>query len=261
MIRTIFIPEFGEHWLRYDYSQIEYRVLVHFAVGGGAEEARQMYLNDPSTDYHAAVQAMLLEKVNRELDRKPTKNINFGLIYGMGEPKLARMLNLPLPEARRLFKDLHEAVPYAKATMDHIIDLAGQQGYIETILGRRSRFDLWESTKYNDYSIPTTLDKAVQVYGTQIKRSGLHKALNRLLQGSAADLIKLSMLTCYENGLFQDDTVPLLTVHDELDFSAQDPRAPVWNQIKEVMETVLPIRVPVTTEIEVGSDWGNLKQL
>ena len=260
-IRTLFVPEYGQTWMRYDYSQIEYRFLLHFAVGGGAEEARQLYYSDPSTDYHAIVQEMLRVQVDRVLERKPTKNINFGLIYGMGEPTLSRKLNLPHSEAKQLFRDYHKAVPYARATMDHVSNLAQQQGYIQTILGRRSRFELWEPTKYNDESIPTTFEKAVTAYGTQIKRSQLHKSLNRLLQGSAADMIKAAMLTCYEDGLFEGEFLPLLTVHDELDFSAQDPRAPIWGQIREVMETVIPLTVPVIAAPEIGPDWGHLKEI
>ena len=106
-----------------------------------------------------------------------------------------------------------------------------------------------------------TRDAALRKYGTHIERVGIHKALNRLLQGSAADFLKKSMLTCWEEGLFEGDGLPLLTVHDELDFSAEDPGAPKWGQIQEVMETVMPLRVPVRAGQETGPDWGHLTEI
>jgi DNA polymerase I-like protein with 3'-5' exonuclease and polymerase domains len=261
-IRSCFIPDEGKIWTRYDYAQIEYRLLLHFAVGEGAEIARQEYHDNPDLNYHASVQQKIKMMTGRDIGYKPAKNINFGLIYGMGKPTLADELGLPIGEANALFRDYHASVPYVKSTMDFYSSQTQAQGYVETLLGRRSRFDLWESTKYNDYSIPTTLEKALYAYGEyQIQRAGLHKSLNRLLQGSAADILKLAMLACYENGLFKDDGLPMLTVHDELDFSAEDPRDPIWKQIQEVMETVIPIRLPIRAEREVGPNWGELEGL
>jgi len=261
LIRTCFVPEYGGEWLRYDYAQIEYRLLLHFAIGEGAEQAIQKYHVDPYLNYHGEVQKMLHVMTGRVIDYKPTKNINFGLIYGMGFETLRQSLQLTPAEAKALFKDYHSSVPYVKSTMKHYTELTQEQGYIQTLLGRRSRFDLWESTKYNDKSIPTTLERALRAYGSQIQRAGLHKALNRLLQGSAADLLKKAMLVCYEDGLFEGDRLPLLTVHDELDFSAMDASDPMWGTVRDVMEEVMPLRVPVRTEVELGPNWGMLKAI
>ncbi len=262
LIRSCFVPEIGANWTRYDYEQIEYRLLLHFAIGEGADLARQEYHNNPELNYHSAVQQKLELIAKRVIGYKTSKNINFGLIYGMGFDTLRRELQLTITDGKALFKDYHASVPYVRETMDYYMKQTDTQGYIQTLLGRRSRFELWESTKYDDYSIPTTFEKAVYAYkgDHHIKRAGLHKALNRLLQGSAADILKLAMLLCYERGLFKDDTLPMLTVHDELDFSAIDPTASVWNQIQEVMETVIPLRVPIRASREIGSNWGNLKK-
>jgi len=260
LIRSCFVPEVGDNWIRYDYEQIEYRLLLHFAVGEGAQEARNEYHINPALNYHASVQTKLQTVAGREIGYKPAKNINFGLIYGMGFETLRQELHLSVAEAKSLFKDYHESVPYVKETMKHYTEQTDRQGYIQTLLGRRSRFDLWESNKYSDHTIPTTEEKAVEAWGWGfMQRAGLHKALNRLLQGSAADILKLAMLRCYETGLFDGHTMPLLTVHDELDFSANDPRAPVWEQIKEVMETVTKLSVPIRAGQEVGPNWGDLK--
>lgn len=261
LVRSIFIPEEDATWMRFDYSQIEYRKLLHFAVGEGAEEARQRYRDDPDIDYHAAVQDELHRRTGRRIERKPTKNINFGMIYGMGKDKLGRELSLTKQEAAALFRDYHAAVPYVKETMDATMEEAQKLGYIQTVLGRRSYFETWVPSGYMNEGVPLPYDAALRKHGSHIERAGLHKALNRRLQGSAADLIKVALLKCWESGLFAEDRLPLLTVHDENDFSAKDPLDPVWAEIRHVMETALELRVPIRADMEAGANWGSLKKL
>jgi DNA polymerase I-like protein with 3'-5' exonuclease and polymerase domains len=260
-IRECFIPEYGCQWLRYDYSQIEYRLLLHFAVGEGAAHTIQMYHDDPTLNYHSEVKNKLLIMTGRDIPYKITKNINFGLIYGMGNDTLRRELQMTMPAAKALFKDYHNSVPYVKSTMDYYTKQTQRDGYISTLLGRRSRFELWEPKNYQARDIPMTFDRAVREYGNAIQRAQLHKALNRLLQGSAADLIKKAMLTCFEEGIFDGDRLPLLTVHDELDFSAQNPRDPIWGQVREVMEEGIQLKIPVRTEVELGPNWGKMVKI
>lgn len=260
MIRSCFVPEYGAEWLRYDYSQIEYRLLLHYAVGEGVEQTIQMYHDNPYLNYHKEVQRKLHVMTNRDIPYKTTKNINFGLIYGMGFDTLRRELQLTKAEAKALFSDYHESVPYVKETMKYYSNLTQKQGYIQTLLGRRSRFDLWESTNYMERSHPLEFDAAISAYGSAIQRASLHKSLNRLLQGSAADIIKRAMLVCYEDGLFNGGQLPMLTVHDELDFSAYNLHDPVWGLIRNVMEEFIQIRVPIRTEVEFGPNWGQLKK-
>jgi len=260
-IRSCFIPEDGAEWLRYDYSQIEYRLLLHFAVGEGALHTIQMYHDDPMLNYHKEVQRKLLVMTGREIPYKTTKNINFGLIYGMGNDTLRQELQMTLPDAKALFKDYHNSVPYVKSTMDHYTEQTQRDGYISTLLGRRSRFELWEPKNYSARDIPMPFDKAIREYGNSIQRAQLHKALNRLLQGSAADLLKKAMLVCYEEGIFNGDQIPLLTVHDELDFSAHNSNDLVWGQVRSVMEEVIQLKIPVRTEVELGPNWGKLHKI
>src|SRR5699024_1096526 len=145
LIRGLFIPDDGhKQWVRNDYSQIEYRFLAHFAVGEGSSSVRQAYQDNPDIDYHSMVQDMVRKATGVHLDRKPTKNLNFGLIYGMGVAKMAASLGLSQQEGRQLFDSYHKGAPFARATMDDCIKFADQNGYIETIMGRRSRFILWE---------------------------------------------------------------------------------------------------------------------
>lgn len=264
-IRGLFIPDEGHRdWRKFDYSQIEYRFLTHFAVGNGADELRAQYIADPMTDYHVHTQELVRRKTGKEVKRKPIKNINFGLLYGMGEAKLSRSLNLSEVETTELFEAYHEAAPYVKATMSACAEEAEQMGYITTVLGRRSRFDLWEPRRWSgdDKPFPLTYFAACDEWGSSnIRRSGLHKAINRRLQGSAADQMKKAMLLAWRSGVFEATGVPRLTVHDELDFSNPGGR---WSEegfreLKRVMETAIALRIPVVAEAEKGPNWGHVE--
>lgn len=267
MIRGIFIPFEGhQQWRKYDYSQIEYRFLVHFASGKGSDEARAMYCNNPKTDYHeftldlvsgpAGWDVSTPEK--RKHKRRPIKNINFGLIYGMGVEKLSFDLGLSIKEGKQLFAFYHDAVPFAGYTMNACQEEAERYGYITTILGRRSRFDYWEPTRYGTGAMPLPYARALAEYGV-IKRAETRKALNRRLQGSAADLMKLAMLECHKQGVFDYIGYPVLTVHDELDFSDPGGKEDGFEYMQHLMQTALKLRVPIIAEGEKGPDWGHVK--
>lgn len=261
LVRGIFIPDVGHvAWRCYDYSQIEYRFLLHFAVGDGAEEARRSYFEDADMDYHGFVIDQVRAITNYELDRKPAKNLNFGLIYGMGKPKLTRMLGLSKAQANALFDAYHTSLPYVRATMDATAKEAAATGVITTVLGRRSRFDLFTEKGARGKVVPLPLPAALRRYGS-VERAFTHKALNRRLQGSAADLMKYTMWRCWEDGVFAETGVPRLTVHDELDFSDPGGKDAAFAYMQRVMETALPLRVPVRCKAERGPDWGHLATL
>lgn len=262
LMRKIFIPDIGHlQWRRYDYSQIEYRGMAHYAVGPMSDQVRQMYQEDPTTDFHTLVQGIIRDVAGQELERKAVKNVNFGTAYGMGVAKLATDLGLSLQDAKTLLEAIHGAAPFLKATMNMCMDEAQELGYITTILGRRSRFDTWEPGGYTKEKFkPLPFDKAVLTYRNP-KRSQLHKALNRRLQGSAADLIKAAMLKCWEDGVFDDIGVPRLTVHDELDFSDPGGKDEGFKTMKHIMETALPFRVPILVDTEIGPNWGDAEQI
>ena len=248
-------------WKKGDYSQIEYRMLAHHAVGPGAQALRNRYNNDPSTDYHDVTTVMVYDFTGRKLARRPIKNINFGLIYGMSEPKLAAQLGLTDAEGRQLFADYHAAAPYARATMQEATAEVQRLGYVETILGRKSDFPKWTRKGYDPEAVEMEFDEAAETWGMfNIERSRTHKALNRKLQGGAADVMKAAMVAAYEAGLFAEDAcgMPLLTVHDELDFDdLGDPDAPCWQELTHVMETAVPqMLVPVKFDMGRGPHWG-----
>lgn len=261
LVRGLFIPDPGhQQWRKYDYSQIEYRFLAHFAVGPMSDEIRAIFNADPDTDYHVMTQELVHRQTGQLLDRKPIKNINFGLIYGMGVDKLAGGLGLSVKAGRELFAAYHKGAPFAKATMEACSEEARDTGIIKTILGRKSRFDLWEPQSWGSEGLALPYEKAILQYG-QIRRAYTHKALNRRLQGSAADMMKMAMWKCYKDGIFNETGIPRLTVHDELDFSDPGGKAAAFREMKHILENAMPLRIPIKADCDVGPDWGHVEEL
>lgn len=264
LLRSIFMPDPGHRrWGRFDWSQIEYRILVHIAyiaLGGrhGSAEAVERYRSDPTTDYHNFVSEIT------NVERKHAKNINFGFVYGMGAAKLAHDLGLSLTDAEPIFLKYHSSLPFVKEIRDVASRRASDNGYVTTLLGRRRRFDLWQP-RYNDEQQEATalpLRAAMAKWGTRLRRAYTHKALNAEVQGSAADLMKMAM------GMYWDRTdlvdmfgAPLLTVHDELDYSVPNGKQYTEGllEIKKIMETCLEISVPIIADMGTGPNWGTIK--
>lgn len=283
-IRNCFISHYPNGKIRKgDYSQIEYVYLAHFAVDkgdGSADALRQSYWDDPKTDYHKKTFERLAplmgwdvtdEKQAKEL-RRPVKNINFGLLYGMGKAKLMRALmqyfhhSAGKEMCELLFENYHKANPYVKPTMEAAAREARIFGYVSTVLGRRVRFTLWEPNTM-DFSapraVPLPYEKALRAYGSNIRLSGLHAAINYRLQGSAADQLKKGMLECYRAGIFDYIGYPLLQVHDELVFNKPEG-APYYEEAfaegKRLLETAIPLRVPVRFDYSDGPSWGEAEK-
>ena len=240
-IRELFIPEEGWNWWSSDYSQIEYRLLVHFAVVTKCQDAniaQQMYIEDPKTDFHQMVAELT------GLDRKPAKNLNFGLVYGMGKAKLARTLGVSDIAAAEIMDTYHGRAPFIKELFNKAMNKAQKTGFVKTLLNRRARFNEWEP----------------KFYGEGKQRARTHKALNCVLQGSAADLMKLAMVQIWEAGLFTDDG-PIhchLTVHDELDGSVENSERgkKALDEVNHIMENAVRLKVPVLCESGTGKNWG-----
>jgi len=242
LLRSLYIPEVGCRWRRGDHSQIEYRLLVHDAIGDGADAMRKRYIEDPTTNFHKMTVAMVKEETGVTLDYKPAKNLNFGLVYGMGRDKTIRSLGVSADLGIRLYDAYFKAFPSVKATNQSAQRLATRRGYIKTLMGRRRRFTQMKEGKYGE------------------ERVGTHAALNARLQGGAADVMKKGMVDCYNAGLFEEDAcgTPHLTVHDELDWSAHDtPRAEAaFAEAKRTLEQCAKLRVPLIVEMSSGANWG-----
>lgn len=247
MLRSLFIPEPGCRWRRADYSQIEYRLLAHYAIGEHGKELRRLYSTNPKTDFHAMTRGMILDVTELDIGRGAAKNINFGLVYGMGRDKTTRSLGVSPELGERLVTAYHTAMPSVKATYDEIQRRVQRRGYVKTLLGRRRRFDTMEENKFR---------------GGQ-QRAGVHKSLNALLQGGAADIMKKAMYECFKAGLFAPGLcgTPHLTVHDELDWSDEGtPRsAEAFKEVERIMTTCVDVRVPLMLDMVVGANWGECK--
>lgn len=261
-IRSVFIPEEGCQWGRDDWSQIEYRFLAHFGTGANAREVQALYCDKPETDFHIMVSELT------GLGRKPAKNVNFGLVYGMGVPLLASTLGMDIETAKReVFDVYHSRVSFVKELSDRAAGIASSRGYVKTILGRRARFPLWEPRKRTEEDVKQGVfhmpNRAAghKRWGDSIRRAYTHKALNSVLQGSAADLMKKAMVEVWKSGVYRFMPVAHLTVHDELDHSIPRTKAAreAAQTIKRIMENAIKLRVPVLVEHEVGPSWGECK--
>lgn len=264
LIRQAFIHDLGHAaWYKFDYSQIEYRLLAHYARGEGAHLIREAYINDPRTDYHAATAELIRRITGIILQRAQTKNINFGIAYGMGISKLAKDLGISIAQAKELMEAYHLGVPFVKTTMEELSDFAQLHGYNTTILGRRTHFDTWEPSGWGEKAAALPYEAALSKYGTNIKRAFLYRTLNYTLQGSSADMMKAAMVKCYQDGVFDATGIPRLTVHDELDFSVEEETPYVlegFREMRHIMETVTPLSVPVIADAERGSNWGDVRE-
>ena len=248
LIRSLFIPEEGCQWGVFDYSQQEPRLTVHYADRmnlAGAKDAVSLYTNDDA-DFHQIVADMA------NIPRKQAKTINLGLSYGMGKEKLIKELGIEELEAQALFQQYHAKVPFIRALQDQCARVAMERGYIRTFAGRRCRFNLWED-RY-ERTLPLPYDEAIEKYGDNLKRSYTYKALNRLIQGSAADMTKLAML-----GLWEEGIVPHLQVHDEVDISIENTEQA--NTVARIMENCVELAVPLLVDKELGSSWGETKEI
>jgi len=259
MIRSLFLPEEGDQWAAIDFSQQEPRILVHYAhVYGksrgmpleGVKEFVEGYTHNPDMDFHTMVAEMA------KISRKQAKTINLGMMYGMGVGKLSEQLDIPLDEAKGLVRQYHDRVPFVKALMNGVTNRLNDKasgGSVRSLLGRKCRFDLWEPDTFKmNKALP--YKEAIDTYGatTRLKRAYTYKALNRLIQASAADMTKQAMVNLYKAG-----KLPMLQVHDELAMSVTD-RAEA-EEIAGVMETAVPLEVPSKCDIEIGPSWGEAK--
>ena len=251
MVRGLFLPEEGQIWASNDFSSQEPRLLVHYAslLGlPGAEVMVDAYKADPDTDFHQMVADMA------GIKRKAAKTIGLGLMYGMGVAKLANELDLTHEEAKELIHTFHTKVPFLKGTVNAVmrrIEHPSSGGAIRTLLGRKCRFPLWEPMQWgSNKALP--YEQASIEYGSQIKRSGTYKGLNRLIQGSAADQTKMAMVALHEAG----ETL-LLQVHDEIVLSVADRGQA--ERAAEIMANCVKMEIPNRVDVEIGPSWGEAK--
>ena len=247
-IRSIFMPEEGHRWGCFDYSQQEPRLVVHYALATlgttGVASIADAY-DKGEADFHKMVATIA------DIPRPQAKTINLGLFYGMGKAKLQAQLGVTESQAKDLLATYHSKVPFVKQLIYHTMDRAQQRGWIRTILGRKCRFDMWEPATFGMHK-PQTFEEASLEHGSRnIKRAFTYKALNKLIQGSAADMTKKAMIDLKREGL-----LPMIQLHDELNISFETKQQA--DRIKEIMEQAVPLKIPNKVDFEDGECWGDI---
>ena len=246
LIRSIFIPEEGPKWGCFDYSQQEPRILVHFASLMRLEGTGTIVdsYKDGSADFHQMIADMA------GIERKQAKTINLGIMYGMGKNKLMAELGLLKDSAEKLLKTYHQKAPFVKMLSEAVSRRADDSGKIRTIGGRLCHFDMWEPHGFG-IKKPLPHADALREHGPGIKRAFTYKALNKLIQGSAADMTKMSMLALYQEGV-----IPHVQIHDELDISVSSLQDA--EKIIKIMEDAIELQVPNKVDYEAGDNWGDI---
>jgi DNA polymerase I-like protein with 3'-5' exonuclease and polymerase domains len=247
LIRSLFIPEDNCTWGCFDYSQQEPRLVAHYAAlykFPSVFEVIDAYSVDVTTDFHKMVADMA------DIPREQAKTINLGLFYGMGKTKLQAELGVTKDKAKELFDQYHAKVPFVKQLMSSASNRAQDRGQIRTLLGRLCRFHLWEPNSFGMHkALPH--EEALREHGPGIKRAYAYKALNKLIQGSAADMTKKSMLDLYKEGI-----IAHIQIHDELDLSVESPEQA--KKVVEIMENAVKLEVPNKVDYESGKNWGDI---
>ena len=252
MIRSLFIPEEKHKWGCFDYSQQEPRLVVHYAATTEPirfDESVSSIVDkfkDNTVDFHQTVADMA------NISRTQAKTINLGLFYGMGKAKLQAELGLNTKEeAEELFNTYHTNVPFVRDLMNYTSKTAQTSGSIGTLLGRRCRFTKWEPNQFGMHK-PMEFEEAERTYGRgRIRRAFTYKALNKLIQGSAADMTKKAMVDLYNEGI-----IPHIQIHDELDISVESDQQA--KKIIEIMENAVTLEVPNKVDFESGKTWGEI---
>lgn len=224
-VRKLFVPWDGE-WLSADQEQVEYRIFAHYSK---SEEILARYAADPTVDFHAIVMEMI-QRVKPDIDRKRTKDLNFAFIFGAGVGKIATMLGISYLEAKDLYKTYKRQFPEADELLSDASRLASRRGYVKTILGRRGRFP---------------------------DKQNLHKALNKVIQGSAADTAKKKIRELYKRRK-ETGFVMRFPVHDEINGDSPDRKC--TEMVSEILNTqTTAFRVPILWKVGTGSNWAEAK--
>ena len=276
-MRELFIPEEGCKWGSFDYSQQEPRIVVHYAIKlglPGTDSLKEEFDRDDA-DFHQIVADMA------NISRKQAKTINLGLFYGMGKIKLQRELGLDQRQAKELFNEYHGRVPFVRQLSQELIAFAKENKLLFTLYDRFCRFDRWETTnkewnpetnRFNEVPLYTKeqaqeafkaemLDKYkenkidsnyMDYFERYYTPAFTYKALNRLIQGSAADMTKKAMVDLHQKGI-----IPHIQIHDELCISIDGGY--MANIIQNVMEQAIPLEVKNKVDFESGPNWGTIR--
>jgi DNA polymerase-1 len=241
-VRRAFIADEGNVLLSIDYSQVELRIVAHIA-----QDQAMLAAFRAGQDIHAATAAAIygvpLEAVTKE-QRRHAKAINFGLIYGMSPFGLTRTTELTLAEAENFVDAYFKQFPGIKTYLNQVRRQAHEQGYVETLLGRRRYFPGLKTQKNQN-----------------IRNREEREAINAPIQGTAADIMKIAMLRV-SSALTEmnSDTRMLLQVHDELVLEcAEEQVEETARHLQKVMQDAYTISIPLLTEARFGRNWDEMQ--
>ena len=241
-VRRAFVARPGWLFLAVDYSQVELRVLAHISQDPGLLEAFSR-----GDDIHAATAAAIyhipLDQVTSN-QRRFAKSVNFGLLYGMSAFRLARESDLTLGEAERFQQAYFDSFPNVRHYLEQTIRQAGEQGWVETVLGRRRYF-------------PVLQGAAGSRTSALAQQRAEREAVNFPIQGSAADIIKIAMINLHRILRERDfEARMLLQVHDELVLEVpQAEIEPVTALVVDLMENAYELRAPLRADTKIGPNW------
>jgi len=249
LIRSLFIPEEGKQWGMFDYSQQEPRLVVHYAFCDNLDVHSIISgYREGDADFHQMVADIA------QIPRGQAKTINLGLFYGMGKNKLMNELGIESAEAEEIINTYQSKVPFVKQLTYNVMDKGSARGEIKTLLGRHCRFPFYEPREFGKKGFYKTKEEAIGALGHgNYKRAGTYKAMNKLIQGSAADQTKKAMVDLYE----QDGIIPHIQVHDELNISVENKSEAL--NIKNKMETCVDLHVPSKVDYAIVKNWGEAK--
>lgn len=263
LIRACFVPDEGFNWAKWDYSQQEPRLMLHFAATVGCEGAADaisyMRANPDKKFYDLAQRAA-------NINYRDAKDITLGRMYSMGKKKMSIKLHRTYKECGDVLDRFDTANPYVIDIAQRMMRAADRRGYIRTIVGRRSRFNKWEPAGWREKDpsgypldgLPSNApyEEAKSLWPNErLKRALTHKALNRCLQGSGGDMVKCAMVNMYQ----KDGYVPYLTVHDELDGPVKDREEAEYR--RQMMGTSITdytgikMLCPIEADLDYGPHW------
>lgn len=236
-IREAFVAGKGKKLVGIDYSQIELRLLAHFSQDRVLVDA---FVHDK--DIHMQTAIALFGEDEAAAKRNVAKTVNFGLLYGMGPKKLSETLDITTKEAKDIIEKYFESFPTVRTYFRSIVDDSKEFGYVETILGRR---------RYFDYEHATPMLRAAYE----------RESVNSLFQGTAADIIKLSMNRIHE--VIKQEKLNakmLLQIHDELIFEIKEDEAEVLGEkFRTIMQDIMKLNIPIKASMNIGDNWSELK--
>ncbi len=244
-VRAAFIPEDGWTLLSVDYSQIELRIIAHLS-----QDENMLSAFRAGQDIHSATAAAIygvssLGEVTKEM-RRHAKAINFGLIYGMSSFGLSRSTSLSRQDAGEFVKIYFRRFPRIQTYLDALKNQAGEQGFVETMMGRRRYFP----------NLRTQMNR-------NLRAREEREAINAPIQGSAADIMKKAMIALHAR--LNESKLRarlLLQVHDELMLECPlDELDATRRLVQETMESAVELSIPLTTEARSGANWGELEAI